>query len=52
MTPSQRAERAIRKAFNIADDKEIPEHLQALRAAIVEEMWRLLEDNVHLPKVE
>jgi hypothetical protein len=45
MTPSEHAERAIRKAYHIAENEPIPESLLELRLAIVNELWDFLAEN-------
>jgi len=45
LTPKEHAERAIRKAYHLAEDEPIPKALEELRLAIVHELWDFLAEN-------
>jgi hypothetical protein len=45
LTPKEHAERAIRKAYHLAENEPIPEALEDLRLAITQELWDFLAEN-------
>jgi hypothetical protein len=45
LTPKEHAERAIRKAYHLAEDEPLSEALEELRLAIVQELWDFLAEN-------